>query len=793
MRAPMRLLAIGIGAAVLTLGAWRVWPRVTGARSGGLLNGLPLSAGDRLGESVWRAQSALNQLMAGSDAQTPEARARRLRAAFDQIRGIDRLIPRDTFDVAAVAQQVGPDPSKLRDWVATHTRLVPYRGVLRGATGVLMDRVGNSLDRSLLLASLFKASGVPARLARAQLSDEAMQGLQRSATLLTEVEPPDLSAKVLATIDAYATQSGSDASAMRGQLQKVIDDGRATAENLRRRVGTQADVLARAVGHPDAPAAEDLEALRDHWWVQAQIAGRWVSFDPALADPAKEAAAPEQTHAPGDLPADLRHTIQLSVVVEKWDGSALNEQQALATELVPADLIGDVVRLQQLPMNWPQEQPGGSSDTTKRIVDAALSQHEWLPVFTVDGKKVHGPSILDTGELNQKPGTKSLVSAATGVFDALGGGESSSAGELTAEWIDYELRAPGEPPRKIRREVFDLIGPAARASGAAPILTDETRAARALGVLAETEILVLPAQLSAAFAAHQMASALLANESVLTNLATGDKLSQNDLLERAKGLRPLPGVLHSLAVARREVAADSIFITRPNVVSRHVFFGLQTNGAAMSGAIDIVASDVAASGPDPFAARIQQGVLDANLEAMFAGPGATSTATDEFGAEAKAGWTALRSPDELTAMSMTPDIRARVESDLRTGFVVVAPKSVRPAGPAMDWWRVDPRSGDTLRIGQRGWGQAQVEYKAMVLVVGVTSICFVGALADGSLSKREAVICIAVGIFSVGAALGVLGLEFTGLAGGIMIGVGGSIALASGALGGYAAATMPGS
>src|SRR5207302_2605850 len=35
--------------------------------------------------------------------------------------------------------------------------------------------------------------------------------------------------------------------------------------------------------------------------------------------------------------------------------------------------------------------------------------------------------------------------------------------ELTAEWLEFVIQAPGRPPQKIRRPIFDLIGPAARA------------------------------------------------------------------------------------------------------------------------------------------------------------------------------------------------------------------------------------------------------------------------------------------------------------------------------------------
>jgi hypothetical protein len=65
-----------------------------------------------------------------------------------------RELPRDAFDLQGVVEVAGRDPVKLFEWVRDRTVWVPYSGTLRGATGVLLDRMGNSLDRSLLLADL---------------------------------------------------------------------------------------------------------------------------------------------------------------------------------------------------------------------------------------------------------------------------------------------------------------------------------------------------------------------------------------------------------------------------------------------------------------------------------------------------------------------------------------------------------------------------------------------------------------------------------------------------------------
>ena len=62
---------------------------------------------------------------------------------------------------------------------------------------------------------------------------------------------------------------------------------------------------------------------------------------------------------------------------------------------------------------------------------------------------------------------------------------------------------------------------------------------------------------------------------------------------------------------------------------------------------------------------------------------------------------------------------ARMKKQLKQGFVVVAPeRAVLISGkPVVIWWRIDPRTGDTLIIGERGWGQAMVEYVEEVSIV----------------------------------------------------------------------------
>ena len=86
-------------------------------------------------------------------------------------------IPGDTFDLPAIVDRAGANPGRLFQWVRDNTSLVPYVGALRGPRGVLMDRLGNSLDRSLLLSELLRLAGVRTRIVGGSLSEEQAQRL----------------------------------------------------------------------------------------------------------------------------------------------------------------------------------------------------------------------------------------------------------------------------------------------------------------------------------------------------------------------------------------------------------------------------------------------------------------------------------------------------------------------------------------------------------------------------------------------------------------------------------------
>ena len=169
-----------------------------------------------------------------------------LEAYFRAARMALRDGPRDRYAVDAASELAGTAPAEILSWVQRETDWVPYEGVLRGASGVLMDRLGNDWDRALLLAALCEHAGITARLATAPWTEAALTGLgdRIDAGTAPLPEPPsDVDLKEFARA-ARLPQAALEASAesLRWQRQDAHDRANAQVE------ATTAKLLA-VLGH----------------------------------------------------------------------------------------------------------------------------------------------------------------------------------------------------------------------------------------------------------------------------------------------------------------------------------------------------------------------------------------------------------------------------------------------------------------------------------------------------------------------------------------------------------------
>jgi len=669
-----------------------------------------------------------------------------------------RETPRDTFDPQAVIEQVGRDPAKLFEWVRDHTYLVPYQGSLRGASGVLMDRLGNSLDRSLLLAELLRSSGTQVRLARATLTEEQAKALLAGLRPAPAERLPTRKDLDVAGAEIYAKKRGLDVAETRAKFEQVKAEEAALRATAAARIAKQAAPLAAAVGAPAQAADEQagrIAALRDHFWLQRNENGAWVDLDASRPDAAPGKVAVDGVTAAGTValdaadlnkhvPADAAHEIEVRVIVEQQLKGQLKEQIALKHALRPAELIGRSVELTNVPITGsglPNPLSTRAAEFGAKYKAAVLTHAQWLPTIAVGKHRVSQRSFRDDGELNDSPKMEPagmVAGAGRGAMGAFGSaltgdtGAAEEKGTLTAQFVEYEFRSPGRKPQTVRRTIYDAVGPAARAakSVANVKVADAQKLDRGLTLMGRVEVLPLVCELSPASIEYAFNRAAAGNAKAALAIAKeGDVRARKDLGAKIESLESVPGEAHVAAVMRHALSPHrgAVFVDRPNlftVISRPAVDA--KNQISEVRVFDIVANEMAVlpgAKVDAFKARLEQGLVDTIAEDLALNGASPATADARtkslantarlFNFAEKVELVTVRSADDAAykAMTFEPDVKARIDSALAGGFAVVLPKAPIAAegGPRVGWYRVDPATGTSLGVADNGYHAAMTQ------------------------------------------------------------------------------------
>jgi hypothetical protein len=756
----------------------------------------------------------------------------RLERCFRAIEAARRDIPRETFDMQAVLGAVGTDPAAILAWMRDHTAWVPYHGMLRGPLGVLMDRRGNSLDRATLLAELLRSTGKSVRLAHGELSDATAGKLRTTLQVvpLKPLSPPANRVRGIADeiVRVYGEPSGLDSANLRRAAEDLLIRSQRMAEETVGRTVQQSSALSKLVWQAQTEAAPSpkqqvsrdaaaekalLDSLGDHWWVQLSEKEKWIDLDPdfesgAALPPSAETIPWQPKDGTWPLDSKFCHELELRVIIEKWEDGRTSEQTVLRQPLRPAELIGQFISVTHTALNWPANLDlSREPDPAGKVKSLASEQHEWLPVLRVGQHAYYDGSFTDAGAVNPKADLalfiktgKSTGGAAGGASGVLDAREAPAAppgrGRLTAEWLEYEVRSPGQPPRQIRRQIFDLLGPAARAATpvAEPAIDARARLGRGLSLLGQTEVLPLVCQFFSAFVDDLMARTAIAMRESLVKLYSAEGLSATKAAGDALlKLTPLPGRLYDLALARHFLnpRGDDLYLDQLNVLSLHQFLRDDEQRGLLFGiGIDIVANQIAVRpdlSPDQARqARLMQGVLDTNAEALLMDKDLhVANVADQLATRPQADqWLVVREPNDPAwqKADLPKDVRTRIESDLAKGFAVVIPRQSRPAaGGTLGWWRIDPHSGETLGFTDRGWGASMIEYG--LLISFIFAGCLFGSIAAGKggtpEERRKAVtVCafVAVGTALVGG-ISAATLTLRIVVGGAIVGAGAGYAL----------------
>ena len=275
------------------------------------------------------------------------------------------------------------DPNWVFDWVRGNTRLVAYPGLLRGSEGVLEDGDGNSADRSILLVELLSAMELPTRIARAELTGTQADLLYTHlADFHQALVAPDPKSMPLKESESEIDRVSRDV------VPALVSDLLDAAEPHRIDRRQEAELERQAA----------VAALSDHWWVQVNMDGVWVDFDPTLAAPGQSWTQPTETFEPREIPEDLYHTVEIRLVLEKWTGDRLGRSVVLDFKEEARALAGDAIRLEHIPI--------GFVPTTDAPLPVMAPIEElshlpaWLPILTVGDERFIGRLIQSDGQIS---------------------------------------------------------------------------------------------------------------------------------------------------------------------------------------------------------------------------------------------------------------------------------------------------------------------------------------------------------------------------------------------------------
>jgi hypothetical protein len=654
-------------------------------------------------------------------------------------------LPFEEFRVAEAQHVLGSDPRVLFAWVRDETRWLPYEGLLRGPDGVMLDRMGSSLDRAMLLATWLEKAGHEARLARAELTDDGLSALHQAWSQQPVAIRPqrDLDDDQERTaIMEVAQRHGLAADLLEAQYRQQDQEVEQARQRLLEQVQIQQAALQDALGHVLGgadPAAGSAGQVAEHWWVEWRAPEGWNSLDPALpghvAGDLLVAGEDVAYYYPEALPDEVYHWLTIQVVAEQFDGSRLQEHLALEHRVPAAALHGRQLHLETYPLGLPsQQQLLDGGEVLATLPSKLLENTQWVPYLRI-GDSLERQHIIHVDGSVEDPSQQTMTGAAFGeAASALGGisvggrrAEERPEPELTAVFARFSVTAPGRDTDTFERPMMDLLGPGQRQHGVQALeLDDSLREQRAAALLGTFELLAqsswLPPSQQAAWRYETLLDNRQASFGTAYAATHGDFSFMGDTLE-ARSLRR--GELDRLAGLRLAFSPqlERIALTRLNLLGYVSLVEYRDGQLRRREGFDILDNRVDVPSGDAVAStRLAQGVLDTLLEVeLLAGAQAPlSNAASAYGndLDRQNHWQVIEHGNALNELGWQPDgdLLVHFEGVLADGKTLVMPAAL-PGGSVPTWWQLDPVSGDLLGYGPDRRGQF-VEAILMLLSAG---------------------------------------------------------------------------
>ncbi|WFB37775.1 hypothetical protein P3T73_08385 [Kiritimatiellota bacterium B12222] len=678
-------------------------------------------------------------------AQTPErvsappastqANMENLKDFFSAIKDMQESLSRDDFDPVTVVTRVGNEPEALRKWVADHITLVSYEGHLRSPSAVMMDGSANQIDRVVLLAQLLELAGHSPQISMAEVpADWAKQHMPMTFTADSTVR----TALLPQTMDIPAGVSDPTQISL---LNEYVSSRTETLIEVARRSENQLPLFSKALSPASAKTVEKNPSPHTHWWVSVETDQGLISLDPSSA-PALEA---QQSFSLAELPASYQQSVQVVVQIEQLKKGKRTEKVALShTFLAGQDgnndfQVGFTPKDVSMDISEFTENP---DQATQALIEQFKNESSWMPYIRYAGETFSESGFTANGELvnslaSSAQGDK--INEAAGLLGGLGQPQEqkdqfdASKGKLSRVTIAFILNKPGSEPEQVKRVIYQLNEDAAQAAA-----QNDAPISAGVALASVTDVLIQTSLLRRNYVSDKSLSRTLDNRNA--TLGSFHYESKNDskkMQESMEKLTVFPQQVYDFALTRFMLNPHQnlLQITQPQLIAfqQTIRTSDQGEGLVVRG-FDLIQTeiDILPGIQDAAVYRLEQGVVDASLEAVLA----NSSETHAFSASQlleqlpQDQWVWIHNPAELAQLGpLSSEVETLLNSSLAKGEILFVPKSLGTLPSSQSaWWEMNPENGKMIgRIAEGGWGGSSSEYlvnlfaaKAQLLLLAVS-------------------------------------------------------------------------
>ncbi len=642
---------------------------------------------------------------------------------------LQQLIDRSQFDLEELLFTLDYDHEQIISYVKQEVGLDIYPGTLRGSKGTLMSRAGNALDQSILLAKLLKDAGLDARIARGNLTSDEARMLVNELRKPRPTHPPAIASEnqqsaihILQELGKLESGFGVEGGEFLFESPDIstfpnYEAVLTTANELNQKMQSTSMAMQRS---DDSVLIEEAE---DYFWVQYRLGpGEWQDAHPSFATEAP--FEPKFTSIFADeIPPELHHKFSVQVFIETTNGRKLEVKPVSSKWERP---IANLIAVPLVFANMPNTLMS-SSEMVPNLREAVENASWFSPIF--EGGLGPESEFFDKNGNIIDP--MAAGDPAAGIFQEVNNLFGKAVGEigeggrptLTAQWMEFKFTAPDGKVREHRRTVIDRVGPATRLAGELPAPPEPITTSELATLLQRHTFMISAGGTPQAMAIDTAIQGVLDSRAAVEQLLNAELENPQGGSDWSQALKSVPqywtghlSLFTLLDMGNDLTDGHLIYRSGPSLVIHTEGF---SGADSFIRSIDIVqnpkrAVDLTAQPPthNP-AALIAAGVWETMHEGLALGASEHYLNTMiVFDRATESGATVnVFSPGtkSLEKLGVSSDTKTALQSDLDNGFAVIAPDIDQPND--FGWWRIDPKTGETLgQIADGRGGAVATEY-----------------------------------------------------------------------------------